>query len=190
MSSAFAIDMPINVIRRAQCGETVAFKAIYDAFERPAYTLALRLCQCPDTAQEALQEGMLLVFRRIGQYRFDAPFWGWLRKLFLNVCLVELRKQKRWGRWQKEGLATDDDIALQSYGAELDLERAMEKLSLLRRTVLWLHVVEGFSHGEIAELVNISEANSRAQLSRARKELQRWWLQSDRTVPESALSGV
>lgn len=190
MSSAFAIEMPINVIRRAQCGETVAFKAIYDAFERPAYTLALRLCQCPDAAQEVLQEGMLLVFRKIDQYRFDAPFWGWLRKLFLNACLLELRKQKRWGRWQKEDLEPDGESAPQSCDAELDLARAMGRLSPLRRTILWLHAVEGYSHGEIAQLAHISETNSRAQLSRARRELQNWWSQCDSLAPESALDGV
>ena len=173
--STFAVDLPVDVIRRAQRGETAAFKKVYDAFQTPAYNLALKLSQCPEVARDILQEGMLLVFRKIGQYRFDAPFWGWLRKLFINTCLSELRRQKRWQRWQDEPLneeACEQAPATASSGCERDLEQALEQLPPLRRTVIWLHAVEGYTHREIADMAEITESNSRAQLSRARKELQ------------------
>ncbi|MCV6604408.1 MAG: sigma-70 family RNA polymerase sigma factor [Porticoccaceae bacterium] len=173
--STFAVDLSVDVIRRAQRGETAAFKKVYDAFQSPAYNLALKLSQCPEVARDILQEGMLLVFRKIGQYRFDAPFWGWLRKLFINTCLSELRRQKRWQRWQDVPLdeeALQVAEATQSSGCERDLEQALGQLPPLRCTVIWLHAVEGYTHREIADMAEISEANSRAQLSRARKELQ------------------
>ena len=186
MSSAFAIDIPVGLIRRAQCGETVAFKAIYDTFERPAYTLALRLCQCPDVAQDVLQDGMLLVFRKIDHYRFDAPFWGWLRKVFLRACLLELRKQQRWGRWQNEIAVHQADREVPGYGADRDLERGLARLSAVRRAALWLHAVEGYSHAEVAKMLGVSEANSRAHVSRARSELRQWWNQAVADAPAPA----
>ncbi|UTW44816.1 sigma-70 family RNA polymerase sigma factor [bacterium SCSIO 12696] len=175
--SAFAIDLSMDVIRRAQQGEMAAFRTVYDTFEVPAYSLALKLSQCPEVAREILQEGMLLVFRKISQYRFDAPFWGWLRKLFLNTCLSELRRQKRWQRWQDvpldEEVQPDNSARSSETGdTQRDLEQALAQLPPLRRTVIWLHAVEGYTHREIAEIADITEANSRAQLSRARKELQ------------------
>ncbi|MDM3872540.1 sigma-70 family RNA polymerase sigma factor [Porticoccus sp. W117] len=194
--STFAVDLSVDVIRRAQRGETAAFRNVYDAFQVPAYNLALKLSQCPEVARDILQEGMLLVFRKIGQYRFDAPFWGWLRKLFINTCLSELRRQKRWQRWQDVPLDEETceqvEAAVQSSGCERDLEQALEQLPPLRRTVIWLHAVEGYTHREIAEMTEITESNSRAQLSRARKELQAYLPQTaaDATAPAQALNGV
>ncbi|MGS2724692.1 RNA polymerase sigma factor [Porticoccus sp. GXU_MW_L64] len=188
--SSFAVDLPVDVIRRAQRGETAAFKDVYNAFQLPAYNLALKLSQCPEVARDILQEGMLLVFRKIGQYRFDAPFWGWLRKLFINTCLSELRRQKRWQRWQDVPLDAETceqvEAEAQSSGCERDLEQALAQLPPLRRTVIWLHAVEGYTHREIAEMTEITESNSRAQLSRARKELQVYLPQAAADAPAQA----
>ena len=72
-----------------------AFERIYRLFERPVYTLALRLLGDRDEAQEILHDTMLKLFQNIDSYRGDSPFWGWLRQIAANESLMRLRKRAR-----------------------------------------------------------------------------------------------
>ncbi|TAM94201.1 MAG: hypothetical protein EPN40_11925, partial [Rhodanobacteraceae bacterium] len=93
------VDSPTNfqqtvdpgLVARLQRGELAAFEAVYRQFERAAWTLALRLTGRADVAQEVLQDAMLKAFERARQYRGDAPFAAWLRKLVVNESLMQLR---------------------------------------------------------------------------------------------------
>ena len=97
-ASSFQLDLPQSLIDRAKAGELAAFEQIYRRFERPTYTLALRMLGEPESARDALQDAMLKVFQRIGQYRNDAPFWAWLRQIALNEALMRLRSTRRFRR--------------------------------------------------------------------------------------------
>ena len=70
-----AIDVPDSLLRRAQGGELRAFEQIYRLFERPVFSLALRLLGDAETAREVLHDAMLKLFQRIGQFRHESPFW-------------------------------------------------------------------------------------------------------------------
>ncbi|MDQ2702316.1 MAG: sigma-70 family RNA polymerase sigma factor, partial [Pseudomonadota bacterium] len=85
-ASAFAIDVPAALLTRARNGDRAAFEQLYRWFERPVFTLALRICGDREEAAEVLQDTMLKLFGRIGEYRAvdGAPFWGWLRKVAVN----------------------------------------------------------------------------------------------------------
>ena len=179
MNSSFAIDIDSELIYRVQAGDGQAFKVIYHAFEKPAYTLAMRFCQNPDAARDILQESMLRVFRKIDQFRFEAPFWSWVRKIVVNAALMHLRSNKKY-----EGLEVlvDDmgQIDVDRPGTDRpalqrDLARAFAMLAPTRRAVLWLYAVEGYTHQEIAELVGKTPSFSKSQLMRARRQLKRWW---------------
>src|SRR3569623_1236944 len=75
-NSTFAIDVPDSLLRRAQDGELRAFEQLYRLFERPVFTLALRLVGEPDSAREVLHDAMLKLFQRLHQIRFESPYWG------------------------------------------------------------------------------------------------------------------
>src|SRR3546814_5188025 len=77
--SSFAIEVPDALLGRARAGERAAFEQVYRRFERPVFTLALRICGDRDAAADVLQETMLKVIARIGDFRGrdGSPFWGW-----------------------------------------------------------------------------------------------------------------
>ena len=94
--SSFAIDVPDALLRRARAGERAAFEQVYRRFERPVFTLALRICGDREEAADVLQDTMLKVIARIGDFRGDgSPFWGWLRQIAVNEALMHLRKGRR-----------------------------------------------------------------------------------------------
>jgi hypothetical protein len=88
-ASTFAIDVPDALLVRARRGEAGAYEQLYRLFERPVYTLALRLTGQREEAQDILQETMLKLFDRLSAFRGDSPFWGWLRQIAVNESLMK-----------------------------------------------------------------------------------------------------
>ena len=174
MSEAFSqLEVPASVIERARAGELAAFEQIYRRFERPVYTLALRMLADAESAREVLHDAMLKVFQRIDQYRNDAPFWAWLRQIVMNEALMRLRRDRRFD--VDAGAETDEiadgDAPPWVRAVALALERALGKLPALTRSVLWMYHVEGYSHPEIADLVGKTVSFSKSQVARGTARL-------------------
>jgi len=177
-ASAFAIDVPAALLDRARHGERAAFEQLYRWFERPVFTLALRLCGDREEASEVLQDTMLKLFDRIGDYRAvdGAPFWGWLRQVAVNEALMRLRRNKARGGEPAE-LPADDglpDDLLPPPSAAADaaaLQRALARLPVATRSVLWLYHAEGYTHEEIAALMERTPSFSKSQLARGSRRL-------------------
>ncbi|HET6395526.1 MAG TPA: sigma-70 family RNA polymerase sigma factor [Pseudoxanthomonas sp.] len=171
--SGFAIEVPEALLARARRGEAAAFEQLYRWFERPVYTLALRLCGDRDEASEALQETMLKLLRRIGEYRGSGPFWGWLRQIAINEALLRLRRGRRLeDALPLDGHEFDDGAAPPPAAADAALlQRALLGLPAATRSVLWLYHAEGYTHEEIAELMQRTPSFSKSQLARGTRRL-------------------
>jgi len=174
--SSFAIDVPDALLARARAGDPAAFEQLYRWFERPVFTLALRMSGDREEAREVLQETMLKVLGRIGEFRGDGtPFWGWLRQVAVNEALMRLRKDRRLA--QEIGV-DDTDIFAEDHAppppAAADaaiLQRALATLPAATRSVLWLYHAEGYTHEEIATLMQRTASFSKSQLARGTRKL-------------------
>jgi RNA polymerase sigma-70 factor (ECF subfamily) len=174
LSESFSqLEISDSVIARARAGELAAFEQIYRRFERPVYTLALRMLADAESAREVLHDAMLKVFQRIDQYRNDAPFWAWLRQIVMNEALMRLRQDRRFDfdAGAEADEIADGDAPPWVRADALALERALGKLPALTRSVLWMYHVEGYSHPEIAELVGKSISFSKSQVARGTARL-------------------
>jgi RNA polymerase sigma-70 factor (ECF subfamily) len=155
----------------ARRGDRGACERIYRSYHQPAYNVAMRVCNCRELAQEVTQEAFITAFRRVRQFRGDAPFWGWLRRVVVNHAISALR------RLPKADLVEFQDYQAASSGDEasisqaMDLEQALQQLNHHDRAVIWLHDVEGYRHEEIAELFGKTESFSKTRLSRARRKV-------------------
>lgn len=172
--SPFAIDVPDALLQRARCGEHCAFEQLYRLFERPIYTLAARMLGDPDEAMEVLHDAMLKVFDRIGGFRGESPFWGWLRQIAVNEALMRLRKRQRLDYVDElpEPSVPEPAQLLPPIAAEAGaLNRALQQLSATTRSVLWLYHAEGYTHEEIAGVMGRSTSFSKTQLLRGTRRL-------------------
>ncbi len=178
--SSFAIDVPDALLARMRQGERAAFEQVYRWFERPVFTLALRICGEREQAADVLQDTMLKVIDRIGEFRggtdgAGSPFWGWLRQIAVNEALMTLRRRRRPG---EDGDHLDEIDAIDERTppppAAADaalLQRALEALPANTRTVLWLYHAEGYTHDEIAALMQRTASFSKSQLARGSRRL-------------------
>ena len=173
MSSPFRIEVPDTVLARARRGDGRAFEQVYRLFERPAWTLALRLCGNPEDAREIVHDAMLHLFQRIGQFRGESPFWGWVRQIVLNEALMRLRRER--GKVFDEIDETNEPVIDNGFPwAELDrrqLDATLARLSDAARSVIWLYHVEGYTHAEIAGMTGKTVSFSKSQLARGTARL-------------------
>lgn len=172
--SSFAIDVPDLLLARARRGEPAAFEQVYRLFERPVFTLALRLTGEREAAQDVLQDTMFKLYDRLGDFRGESPFWGWLRQIAANEALMHLRKR---GRFPHLDDATDTEredpeVMLPPAAADAGLlARAMGRLPDATRSVIWLYHAEGYTHEEIAGLMGRTASFSKSQLARGTRKL-------------------
>ena len=164
------------VVERARRGDLGAQEQIYRAYEGPVYNLARRICATAEDAEEVLQETFIEVFRSLRRYRAEGTLWAWVRKIAASKALMRLRSDRlRHTEQLDESIdfkPTPD--AGPALSRRLDLEDALALLTDTARAVVWLHDVEGYTHEEIAELMNRSVSFSKSQLSRAHARLRHW----------------
>jgi len=173
-ASSFAIDVPATLLDRARRGEAAAFEQLYRWFERPVFTLALRLTGRREEAQDALQETMLKLFDKVAEFRGDAPFWGWLRQIAVNEALMQMRRRGRLSAEAEfdESALSDAEQLLPPRAVEAALlARALGQLPGATRSVLWLYHAEGYTHEEIAGAMGKSLSFSKSQLARGTRRL-------------------
>jgi RNA polymerase sigma factor (sigma-70 family) len=156
-------------------GDRAAQKRLYELYSGKMMAVCLRYCRDRETAKDLLHDGFLKVYTHIDSFKGAGSFEGWIRRIMVNTSLEYLRRQNDEGYHidvEEAYSLTDDDIgALERMQAE-ELIRIIQRLPDTYRTTFNLFVVEGYSHKEIAEVMNITESSSRVYLTRARQMLQ------------------
>jgi len=153
----------------------MAQKALYDRLASRMFPVCIRYVGERSVAEDILQEGFVTLFTRLDSFKGDGSFEGWARKIFVNTALMYLRKKDALKMSDEletaRNLSTDITSQMDNIGYK-ELMKLITSLPTGFRTVFNMYVIEGYSHKEIAEMLNISETTSRTQLSRARVWLQ------------------
>lgn len=161
-------------VRAAQNGDLVAFEELYRDNVGRVHAICFRLAGEATLAEELTQDVFVRAWQKLPSFRGDSAFSTWLHPLTINVALSERRSRRR--RLARV-MPTDDLTPFERPGKAggpetgLDLERALGELPEGARAVFVLHDVEGYKHGEIAELIGVATGTSKAQLHRARRLL-------------------
>jgi RNA polymerase sigma factor (sigma-70 family) len=154
----------------------IAQKNLYDKFSRKMMGVCLRYSESQEEAEDVLQNGFVTVFQNIASFKGMGSFEGWVRKIMVNTALTNIRKNKKL----KQNVSLDNvSFMLPSSNQVADNFAANDLLKLIQtlptgfRTVFNLYAIEGYSHKEIGDLLNISEGTSKSQYSRAKAHLQK-----------------
>ena len=147
---------------------------LYERFSPKMYGVCLRYAANAEEAEDILQEGFIKVFKKIGSFRGDGSFEGWIRRIFVNTAIEHFRKKTYLQpiTEQEENSIEGKYISVLDNLAEKDIIKLIQQLSPGYRTVFNMYVIEGYTHKQIAEVLNISEGTSKSQLSRAKLILQ------------------
>lgn len=140
--------------------------------------VCLRYARDASEAEDYLQEAFLRAFKAIHKFDATGNLGGWLRTIAVNVGLEMYRKNKaidlRLENYKHlQAPAIDLDTALEKMALD-DLVKKIQQLPLGYRTVFNLYAIEGYTHDEIAQQLEISSGTSKSQYSRARTLLRQW----------------
>lgn len=145
-----------------------AQEQLYRLYSGKLFAVCLKYSRNYAEAQDNLQDGFLIIFQKIGQYAFKGSFDGWLKRVMINNVLQQYRQQT-FLSLVNEDIAEDYEIELDNDDISLDyLLKIIQELPDRYRLVFNLYVIDGYSHAEIAEMLNINIGTSKSNLARGR----------------------
>jgi RNA polymerase sigma-70 factor (ECF subfamily) len=165
---------PLDDVALAAGGDVRAFERLYRAHLPRVHGLVRRMTAGRD-ADELTQDVFVRVWQKLSSFRGESAFGTWLHRLAANVVIERFRTEATRRQRHVDGEEIFETLpALRRTGdLAMDLDVALTKLPDGAREIFVLHDVEGYKHGEIAELLGISPGTSKAQLHRARMMLRK-----------------
>lgn len=152
-----------------------AQEALYNRFSPRMLGVCYRFAKNREDAEDMLQEGFIKVFTQLHQYRNEGALEGWIRRIMVHTCINILKKNKKFAESvdiiHANTIHVKEDVIPSIMQAKQVVE-CIRILPLGYRTVLNLYAIEGFSHREIGQLLDIEESTSRSQYTRAKAMLE------------------
>ena len=171
-------DSDLDLVKRAQRGDTDAFASLFHQHKARIYSVCLRMTNNTAEAEDLTQDAFLQVFRKLSTFRGDSALSTWLYRIAVNTVLMHFRKKALRQISLDEPYNQDAKAVRREYGSRDDrLAGSVDRIALARairelpdgyRTIFLLHEVEGYEHQEIAELLDCSVGNSKSQLHKAK----------------------
>lgn len=179
-----------RLISKCRKQDGKAQKALYDKYASKMLGLCYRYIKDNDQAEDVMITGFVKVFEKIDQFKSEGSFEGWIRRIMVNQSLSFIRKNK--GMYLEVDIeVADREPDYKSLNDNLEAQDLLALISNLPtgyQTVFNLYAIEGYSHKEIAEKLQISENTSKSQLSRARTLLQKQLVEQEKMVNEKIKS--
>ena len=169
-----------ELIKACIKNDSKAQRLLYEKYDARFFAVCKRYFTDVQQAEDALVKGFLKIFQNLINYSFEGSFEGWMRRIMINECLMELRKNKIFH------LNVDDYSATissnQEASQQIEEDDIMKLLTYLPdgcRLVFTLFVIEGYKHKEIAENLGITEGTSKSQLNLAKTKLKEMLSKND-----------
>lgn len=164
-----------DLVKALQTGHAKAQRLVYDRYAGPMMGVCLRYLKNEMDAEEVLINGFMKVYQHVNRFEQKGSFEGWIRRIMVNEALQYLRKKEplHLAIEKEHNYLASENASAES---EMTAEEMMEMLHELPagyKAVFNLYAIEGYSHKEIAEMLQITEGTSKSQLSKARAMLQR-----------------
>lgn len=177
-ASSARADLLLEWLERSRTGDTLAMGAIYDHFKSSLYGLAFRYTRNHAVAEDLLQDIFVKVFSNLHTLDNDNTFVGWLYRVAVNTCLSHLRTHKRVFQKEVPFEKVEEYMTQKSSHRPEDmmnktLDDAIQGLSPRLKSVFMLHDIQGFKHGEIAQIMDCSVGTSKSQLFKARMKIRK-----------------
>ncbi len=159
-------------------GDQRSHKKFYDMFAPVMYGICLRYADSNEEAKDWLQEGFIKAFANLTVFRNEGSLEGWLKRIFVNHALEQVRHKKILFK------TVPIDIGIENaeqapynfnFDSKMDQKQILALINTLPigcRTVFNLFIIEGYSHQEIATMLEVTEGTSKSQLARARQLMQ------------------
>lgn len=163
-------------------GNQLAQLEVYNRYHKAMYNVALRIVKDTALAEDCMQEGFIAAFEKLDTFKAEAAFGAWLKRIVVNKSIANYHKSKKYVAISEttealleaeeevnEGMCEDDYTKLKA----TEVINCMQEIHVSYQRILTLHFIEGYDYDEICEILNISNANCRTLISRAKESLRK-----------------
>jgi RNA polymerase sigma-70 factor, ECF subfamily len=193
-----------KLIRAGQKGDAQAVEALFRRYQRPLFQTALRVLGNTEDAEDALQDGLFSAYRNMKRFEGRSQFSTWLTRIVINAALMRRRSAKARPAVSLDEPPREDELPIAERfaaaepnpeqvfaGTELRemISENLDELSPLLRTAFVLREVEGYSTGEAAKKLGVTENTLKARLWRARHQLAERLSQRIRRIKDDMTGG-
>jgi RNA polymerase sigma-70 factor (ECF subfamily) len=167
-----------KIVEGCIAGKRKSQNQLYKRYASTMLVVCLRYSSNVAEAEDILHDGFIKVFKNINSYRQDGSFEGWIRRIMVNTAITHFNKRKK-AKFLEEDISkyewqmVEEEQTSESYKS-VEPKVVMDIIQQLPegyRIVLNLYAFEGYTHKEIAEILNVSESTSKTQLFKARKKI-------------------
>ena len=165
-----------EIIELSKDGNSRAQHRLYQLYAKAMFNVCMRMLNNREEAEDLLQDSFTDAFMKLGSFRYESSFGSWLKRIVINHCLNRIGKREVDLSFPGEvpqpvegsDESVDDGEISYSVGR---IYAALDKLPEGYRVIFSLYALEGYDHGEIAEILGIAESTSKSQYSRARQKI-------------------
>ena len=159
-----------ELIKACLSNDRMAQRALYDKYKKAMYTLAYRITGDFDEANDVLQDAFLKVYKGLPNFRAESTLGAWIKTIVIRTAYSKIRKNKVFFE-SLDNLNIEEPVDWGDYLAAEYLEKAILNLPEGYRLVFTMVEVEGYSHKEVAQALDISVGTSKSQLFYAKRRL-------------------
>ena len=155
--------------------EATSQQELYHRFSPKMLSVCYRFAHNREDAEDMLQEGFIKIFSQMHTFGNRGAFEGWIRRIIVHTCINILKKNKKFNESVDIIHATGAMVREESVPSIVQAKQIVECIRMLPigyRTVLNLYAIEGYSHREIGQMLDIEESTSRSQYTRAKAMLE------------------
>ncbi len=164
-----------DIVEKCKQGNRQAQFELYKLYSKAMYNVCLRMVRNELDAEDILQNSFVDIFTKLDTFQYQSSIGAWIKRVVLNNCINFLKRNRvhfeeldeRFANMEEEERSNDEEAGL----TVERINRALFELPDGYRVVFSLYMLEGYDHKEIAEILNITEATSKSQYSRAKSKL-------------------
>ena len=176
-----------DLVARCQKGDQRAQMEVYERYYRAMYNTSVRIVKDTAEAEDIMQEAFLKAFSKINTLQEVSTFGAWLKRIVVNLSINSFNHKVKlnevtYNDELKNEAVESEGIILENDSKDEKVKKILRTLSNLKenyRVALTLHLIEGYDYEEIGEILNLSYANCRTTISRAKESLRKKLLKDE-----------
>ncbi len=153
----------------------IAQKQLYEKYSRKMFGVCLRYAKSKEEAEDVMADVFVQVFTKLSSFKRDGSFEGWIRRIVVNTSITAYRSNLKFNLNDEisevRDVSNNDVSAIELLNVQ-QIKNIIQQMPDGYRMVFNLHVIEGYNHREIGEILGINEGTSKSQFSKARKWMQ------------------
>lgn len=159
-----------ELIRKCIENDRRAQEELFRSYVRAMYNIVFRMVGDRDESEDIVQQAFIKVFSNLSKFEQRSTIGAWIKRIVVNTALTHLNKKERFDRLDEQQVEIEEEEEMEVIpGISIEqVEQAILELPRSARTIVTLHLLEGYKHREIAEQLGIGESSSRSQYTRGR----------------------